>query len=97
MAAEIGHFSLVLALFLSLLQSVMPLIGAQRGDRGFMAVGTFAGVGAFVFVAAAFAALTICFVTSDFSVSLVAASSQLAKPLLYKFTGVWANHEGSML
>ena len=62
-----------------------------------MAAGTFAAIGAFVFVAAAFAALTFCFVTSDFSVALVVSSSQIAKPLLYKFTGVWANHEGSML
>lgn len=97
MAGEIGHFALVLAMVLSLVQSVLPLLGAARGDRGFMALGSFAATGAFVFVAAAFAALTYCFVASDFSVALVASSSQLAKPLLYKFTGVWANHEGSML
>jgi cytochrome c-type biogenesis protein CcmF len=95
--AEIGHFALVLAVLLSVLQALLPLIGARRGDPGLMAAGSFAGAGAFVFVALAFAALTWCFAASDFSVSLVAAHSQLAKPLLYKITGVWANHEGSML
>ena len=97
MAAEVGHFALVLALFISLVQASVPLVGAGRGDRGFMAVASYAGIGSFAFVAGAFALLTYCFVASDFSVTVVAASSQLAKPLMYKFTGVWANHEGSML
>jgi len=90
-------FALVLALLLAVLQSTVPLFGAWRGDRNFMALGDFASTGSFVFVALAFAALTYCFVTSDFSVSLVASSSQVSKPLLYKFSGVWGNHEGSMV
>ncbi|HRX04271.1 MAG TPA: heme lyase CcmF/NrfE family subunit [Anaerolineae bacterium] len=97
MAAEIGQFALIVALFISLIQSAIPLLGAHRGDRSLMALASYTSVGTFVFVAGAFAALTYCFVTSDFSVGLVVTSSQLTKPLLYKVTGVWANHEGSML
>ena len=97
MLAEAGHLSLILAVLLSAVQSVGPLIGAARGDTGFMALGSFAATGSFVFTFLAFAMLTACFVLSDFSVALVVSSSELAKPLLYKFTGVWANHEGSML
>ena len=97
MAAEIGHYALILALFISLVQASFPLAGARRGDRGLMMLASHCAVGGFGFVALAFAALTWCFVTSDFSVALVVSSSQLAKPLVYKFTGVWANHEGSML
>jgi cytochrome c-type biogenesis protein CcmF len=97
MAAEIGHFALILALLISLVQATLPLIGASRGDRGLMALASHCAVGSFVFVIFSFAALAYCFVISDFSVALVVSSSQLAKPLIYKITGVWANHEGSML
>ena len=97
MIAEIGHFSLVLAFVISLVQAALPLIGAHRGDRNFMALASFGSIASFGFVAVAFACLTSSFVTSDFSVALVVSSSQIAKPLLYKVTGVWANHEGSML
>ena len=85
MLAEAGHFSLILAMFISAVQSSLPLIGAARGDKGFMAVGSYAAVGACAFTLLAFAALTACFVASDFSVALVVSSSELAKPLLYKF------------
>jgi cytochrome c-type biogenesis protein CcmF len=95
--AEIGHFALIVALLLSAVQATVPLAGAVRGDRNFMALADFAAVGVFIFVAMSFSALTWSFVVSDFSVRLVAESSQLAKPLLYKVSGVWANHEGSML
>ncbi|MEQ1522124.1 MAG: cytochrome c biogenesis protein CcsA, partial [Aestuariivirga sp.] len=97
MAAEIGHFALILALLISLVQATLPFIGASRGDRGLMALASHCAVGSFVFVAFSFATLAYCFVISDFSVALVVSSSQLAKPLIYKITGVWANHEGSML
>ena len=97
MIAEIGHFALILACCVSLIQSSLPLYGARRGDPNFMQLGTYAAVVSSVFTALAFAMITICFVRSDFSVKLVASSSQVAKPLFYKVTGVWANHEGSML
>ena len=97
MIAEIGHFALVLALMTSLVQSSLPLVGAQRQDRSLMRVASFAAMTSFVLVAIAFAALATSFMMDDFSVRLVADNSQTAKPLIYKFTGVWANHEGSML
>ena len=97
MIAELGHFALILAFLIALMQSVIPLIGAHNRWPGWMA---FADPGAnaqFVLTLFAFGALTYSFVTSDFSVSLVASNSHSAKPMLYKVTGVWGNHEGSML
>jgi cytochrome c-type biogenesis protein CcmF len=95
--AETGHFALVLAFAVALLQTVLPQIGAYRQDARLMAVGVPAAQAQFLLVALSFAALTAAFVTSDFSVYAVAQHSHSAKPLLYKITGVWGNHEGSML
>jgi cytochrome c-type biogenesis protein CcmF len=97
MISEIGHFALILAFCVSLVQCSLPLYGARCGDTNFMRLGTYAALMSFAFVALAFAMITTCFVQSDFSVKLVVSSSQAAKPLFYKVTGVWANHEGSML
>lgn len=97
MVAEFGHFCLILALVVSILQATLPLVGASRADRSLMSVGSFAAVMSFLLIGLSFTALAWCFVDSDFSVRLVAATSQIAKPLLFKITGVWANHEGSML
>ncbi len=97
MIVELGHFALVLALMVALVQTVLPLVGAERGWGGWMAVAEPAAVTQFLLVGFAFAALTWAFVTSDFSLALVAGNSHTAKPMLYKITGVWGNHEGSML
>ncbi|HXW27523.1 MAG TPA: heme lyase CcmF/NrfE family subunit [Xanthobacteraceae bacterium] len=97
MIAELGHYALVLALGLALIQGTVPLWGARTGDPALMAVGTSTALAQFVFVAASFAALTWCHVASDFSVLTVFENSHSAKPLIYKITGVWGNHEGSML
>ncbi|WAJ26682.1 heme lyase CcmF/NrfE family subunit [Antarcticirhabdus aurantiaca] len=97
MIVELGHFALVLALALALVQSVLPLIGARVGDARLMETGSTTALGGFVMLALAFAALTHAYVVSDFSVLNVAENSHSAKPLLYKITGVWGNHEGSML
>jgi len=97
MIAEIGHYALALALLIALAQSVLPLIGAARQAPGLMAAGSSAATGQFVFIAIAFAALTYAYVVSDFSVFNVVQNSHSAKPLLYKITGVWSNHEGSMV
>ncbi len=97
MIAETGHFALILALFVAIIQAVIPLIGAQRGDRSWMEVARPAAFAQFGLVAIAFAALTYCYVTSDFSVLNVAENSHTDKPMLYKVSGVWGNHEGSML
>jgi cytochrome c-type biogenesis protein CcmF len=97
MIAELGHFALLLALMTSIVQASLPLYGAARQDRGLMSLASYCGVASFILVAIAFAALAASFVNDDFSVKLVASGSQIAKPLIYKITGVWANHEGSML
>jgi cytochrome c-type biogenesis protein CcmF len=97
MIAEVGHYALVLALALALIQSVVPLIGARTRDASLMAVAEPAALAQFGFVALAFAMLVSCYVTSDFSVRNVFENSHSAMPLIYKFTSTWGNHEGSML
>ncbi|MEM9911410.1 MAG: heme lyase CcmF/NrfE family subunit [Pseudomonadota bacterium] len=97
MIIELGHFALILAFVVALFQAVVPLVGAARRWPGWMAMAEPAATLQFLLTALAFAALTWAFVTSDFSVQLVTANSHSAKPMLYKITGVWGNHEGSML
>jgi len=97
LTAEIGHFALIVAAVLSLGQSVLPLIGASRRHGGLMALGGTLATGQFVFVLIAFGALTWAYLVSDFSVANVAQNSHSKKPFLYKITGVWGNHEGSMV
>jgi cytochrome c-type biogenesis protein CcmF len=95
--AELGHYALVLALALALVQASVPIIGSRRNDPALMAVAGPTAVAQFGFVALAFGALVMCYVRSDFSVVNVFENSHSAKPLIYKITGVWGNHEGSML
>jgi len=97
MIAEAGHYALVLALALALIQSVVPVIGARLGDPALMNVARSTALTQFMFVALSFAALTWLHVASDFSVQNVYENSHSLKPMLYKLTGVWGNHEGSML
>jgi cytochrome c-type biogenesis protein CcmF len=97
MIAEIGHYALVLALGLALIQSIVPLIGARTGDATLMGVAGPTAFVQFAFVAVSFAALAACYVISDFSVLNVFENSHSQKPFIYKVTGVWGNHEGSML
>ena len=95
--AEVGHFALILAVGVALYQFVVPLVGAHRGDVAAMRAGVSAAILQLVLIAIAFAALVHAYVTSDFSVLNVVENSHSAKPLLYKISGVWGNHEGSML
>lgn len=97
MVAEIGHFALALAVIVALLQAVLPLMGAAKGNRTLMDVAVPAALAQAVLVTMAFLALMYAFITSDFSVEAVARYSHTTKPLLYKISGVWGNHEGSML
>src|SRR5205823_10826834 len=97
MIAEFGHYALVLALALALVEASVPMVGARKNDPVLMAVAGPAALAQFCFVAIAFAALTICYVRSDFSVLNVFENSHSAKPLVYKLSGLWGNHEGSML
>ncbi|OIP82998.1 MAG: c-type cytochrome biogenesis protein CcmF [Rhodobacterales bacterium CG2_30_65_12] len=97
MITELGHFALILALGVAIVQMVIPLVGAHKGWHGWMAVAAPAAILQFAFIAAAFGALMWAFVHSDFSLRLVWANSHTAKPMLYKISGTWGNHEGSML
>ncbi|MGR3567372.1 MAG: heme lyase CcmF/NrfE family subunit [Pseudooceanicola nanhaiensis] len=97
MFAELGHFALILAFAVAILQAVVPLYGAAKRNAGLMALAEPAANAQFLLIAFSFAALMHAFITSDFSLSLVTGNSHSLKPLLYKITGVWGNHEGSML
>src|SRR5450432_2970923 len=97
MIAELGHYALVLALALALIQSSSPVIGARKRDVALMKLADSTALAQFAFVVIAFAALMACYVQSDFSVANVAENSHSAMPLIYRFTSVWGNHEGSML
>ncbi len=97
MIPELGHYALVLALALGLIQSIAPVIGAHSRDGALMHLASSTALMQFVFVALSFLALTICYVTSDFSVVNVFENSHSMMPLIYKITSVWGNHEGSML
>jgi len=97
MIVEFGHFALVLALVVAIVQSTVPFIGVRLGDQRLMALGGSAAAVGFLLVGLSFAALTAAYINSDFSVLNVWENSHSAKPLLFKVTGVWGNHEGSML
>ncbi len=94
---EAGHFALVLAFALALVQSVVPLYGARVGNSRLMEAGGPVAVTGFAMTLLSFCALTTAYAQSDFSVLNVWQNSHSLKPLLYKFTGTWGNHEGSML
>ncbi len=97
MITELGHFALALAMIVALVQASVPLMGAQRGNAAWMALAKPAALSQFVLVLFAFGALMHAYIVSDFSVSAVYENSHTAKPLLYKISGVWGNHEGSLL
>jgi cytochrome c-type biogenesis protein CcmF len=95
--AELGHYALMLALGLALIQAIMPIVGTRSDDPTLISVAAPAALAQFFFVALSFGALTACYVASDFSVYNVYENSNSAMPLLYRFTSVWGNHEGSMM
>ncbi len=97
MIPEIGHFALVLALCVALVLGIFPLWGAHRRDASWMALARPAALAQFALLALSYACLTYAFVTHDFSVALAANHSHADLPLLYRFTAVWGNHEGSIL
>ena len=97
MIIELGHFALVLAFVVAVLQTVLPMIGAARRDVVFMAVAGPAATAQVLLIGVAFFALTYAYVTDDFSLAIVVGNSHTLKPMLYKVAGVWGNHEGSLL
>ncbi|MGR3437095.1 heme lyase CcmF/NrfE family subunit [Thalassococcus profundi] len=97
MITELGHFALILAFAVAIVQMVVPMIGAHKRWHGWMAVAEPAATAQFLLTAFSFAALMHAFIVSDFSLKLVVENSHSAKPMLYKISGTWGNHEGSML
>ena len=97
MIAETGHYALILALGVAIVQMVLPVIGTRVRDLQLAAVAIPAAQIGFVLICISFMALTTAYVTSDFSVLNVWQNSHSAKPLIYKISGVWGNHEGSMV
>ena len=97
MIPELGHFSLILALCLSLLLGTLPIIGAFRGVSGWIAVARPAAYGQWLFIAIAYGCLTHSSLVHDFSVAYIARNSNTALPTLYLISGVWGAHEGSLL
>ncbi|WP_029030136.1 heme lyase CcmF/NrfE family subunit [Salinarimonas rosea] len=97
MLIEAGHFALALALGLSVVQFLVPIWGARTNDATLMSVGPPAAIGVFALILFSFGVLSFAYATSDFSLANVVANSHSQKPFVYKLTGVWGNHEGSML
>jgi cytochrome c-type biogenesis protein CcmF len=97
MIPEIGHFALSLALIVALVQAILPTIGIKQGYANWISIARPAAITQFCLIAVAFACLIFAFITSDFSVKLAVAHSNSKLPLLFKISGVWGSHEGSLL
>jgi len=97
MTPEIGHFALALALAMAIVQSVLPMLGAARGNILWMQSAKWSSLGQVFFASIAFIALLQAFVTSDFTVKNVVENSHSLKPMLFKVAGSWGSHEGSLL
>jgi cytochrome c-type biogenesis protein CcmF len=97
MIPEIGSFALVVALFIAIVQGVLPILGAARGNEVLMGTARTLATGQFMFVGIAFACLVYAFVVNDFSVLYVAQHSNSQLPVAYRVAAVWGGHEGSLL
>ncbi len=97
MIPELGHFALAMACALAFAQAIIPIWGAHRNDARLMAAAPALAVGQLMALGSAAAALVWANIANDFSVLNVAENSHTLKPLLYKITGTWGNHEGSIL
>ncbi len=97
MIPELGHFALMLALLVTLVQGVLPLLGAQRNQPQWVALARPATAAAFLLVLFSFLVLTWSFYSNDFSVEYVAQHSNTQLPTLYRISAVWGGHEGSLL
>ena len=97
MIPELGHFALILALCVSLVQGTLPLFGAQYARREWIVLSRPAAQASFLLLAASFAALAWSFYVNDFSVLYVAEHSNSQLPTVYRFGAVWGGHEGSLL
>ena len=97
MIPEIGQFALIVALCVALVQALVPLAGSSLGIQRWIAMAVPAALAQLLFVAVAYACLTWAFLSHDFSVLYVAKNSNSELPLIYRISGVWGSHEGSLL
>jgi len=97
MIPELGHFALLLSLFVALAQGILPLVGAQRGQTQWIAFARPATAAAFFLIAISFLCLGWAFYSNDFSVRYVAANSNTQLPTIYRLSAIWGGHEGSLL
>ena len=97
MIAELGHFSLILALCMALVLGTLPIIGAFRAQSGWIAVARPAAFAQLLFMALSYSCLTYSCLTHDFTVKYIATNSNTSLPTLYLISGVWGAHEGSLL
>jgi len=97
MIVETGHFALILAMFIAIVQASVPIVGAHNGNAVWMSFDKPSAIAQLLMVALAFGCLTYSHVISDFSVLNVVQNSHSMKPMLYKVAGVWGNHEGSLV
>ena len=97
MIAELGHFALIIALAVAVLQSMVPMVGSFKGYSNWMRLGSSLSMGQLLFVAIAFVCLVSAFLNDDFSLKYVSQNSNTALPDHYKISAVWSAHEGSLL
>ena len=97
MIIELGHLALILAFNLSIVQLIVPMIGIKYKWSNLIRLSGPLASFQFLLTFISFGALMNAFITSDFSVKLVVENSHSLKPMLYKISGTWVNHEGSML
>ena len=97
MIPEFGHYALILALCVALIQGVLPLVGAHQGRREWLMLARPAAQTVFLLLATAFVILAWCFYSNDFSVLYVAEHSNSQMPVMYRLGAVWGGHEGSLL
>jgi len=97
MIPELGHFALIMALAMAIIQTIFPIIGAAKGNQAWMALARPVARLQFLFLSIAFVILTYCFLVNDFSVAYVANNSNSMLPTMYRLSAVWGAHEGSLL
>ena len=97
MIPELGHFALILAFLVSMVQGILPLVGAQRNRADWIALARPTATASFLLVGVSFVCLTWSFYVNDFSVAYVAGHSNTQLPTMYRLSAVWGGHEGSLL
>lgn len=97
MIPELGHFCLILALCLALIQAILPLFGIRQQNQAWMQCASATACGQCLFLLLSFSSLAYAFISNDFSVAYVAENSNSLLPAIYRFCAIWGAHEGSLL